>query len=613
MSASPSSRATRLGPACLAAALMLLLASGCGSTSTVFITKHVSVEVAHGGGSLPFDPTQARIQQAAARLEAIAGHPIAFEFDVALLPDWRQDFEEALAEILEGSARDLASEQQQRPEAFAYAMPLIDRVICRYEVERRGAQLDLASHAVVLTGTAGATLVPRGTLSDAIEKAYADMIAGRFANATPDTVAPADRAAYFEWLGSDDEDAQWRASRQAQSRSEPQQPDHSPETILKVLRLAQLVGAGDPKLSGDIRKWLLGLMDDYGGAYWNDAAAVQALPPDAPWHRAEAAWSSWLASSMASLPDDEAGSVVHDAFFPVRDGVKPFPGFDPFAFGLMIEDRWAKAGHPTSESGYYADIVCPIEYDRDDPKGRKNCRDSEWYPYALRSEANTKRLAQALVARRDPVFTRTVFRNVGINLALWRELETDEPTWHDAALEMADDEDQGDAPFSELRRLWRAYPARRGVILYMLAISWGNTDLPAEFIVNDKLDDMATYTKFPANFDGGVTRADFANFVDQGPRAVGLSQWLMPWLTNGWSPVDLLLPHLDAYFGLPDNQRRHAGSSDPFLGTVLYLCKRHETGEFAKLWAYHLKRDAARRPGDPLDTSLGGVTPKECK
>ncbi|HEX8796136.1 MAG TPA: hypothetical protein VF765_34540 [Polyangiaceae bacterium] len=583
-------------PSWLAAPLALIVAAGCGGTSTVFITKHVSVEVAPGGGSLPFDPSQARIQQAAARLETIAGHPMAFEFDVARLPDWRQGFEDALADMLEESARDLADEQRGRPEAFAYAMPLIDRVICRYEVERKGAELDLANHAVVLTGTAGATLVPRGTLSDAIEKAYADMIARRFANVDPDAVARADRAAYFEWLGS-----------------QPSNPEYGPETILKALRLAQLVGTGDAKLSHDIRRWLLDRMDDYARAYWNDTPRVLALPPDAPWHRAEAAWSAWLTATMASLPDDEAGWIVHNAFPPVRDGIRPFPGFDPFDFGLMIADRWAKAGHPTSESAYYADIVCPIEHDQDDPKGRKNCRDSEWYPYALRTDANTKRLAQALIARRDPVLTRTVFRNVGIHLPLWRELEPDEPTWHDAALEMGNDEDAGDAPFSELRRLWRAYPARRGVILYMLAASWGNTDLPSEYIVNDKVDDMAAYTKFPSNFDGGITRADFASFLDQGPRAAGMSQWLMPWLTKGWSPVDLLLPHLDAYFQLPANERSRAGQSDPFTGTVLYVCKRMGQSEFAKLWAYHLKRDAARRPGDALDTSLAGVTPKDCR
>ncbi len=596
-------------------AMALLVTSGCGATSTVFITKHVSVEVAHGGGSLPFDPTQARIQQAASRVEAIAGHPMAFEFDVARLPDWREGFEEVLADILEESARDLTREQQRRPEAFAYAMPLVERVICRYEVERKPAELDLASHAVVLTGTAGATLVPRGTLSAAIENAYAEMIGRRFANVEPDAVAPADRAAYFEWLDSGGADVAWRASMRSQLQhpSQPTEPRYGPGTIQKVLRLAQLAGGGDPKLAADIRKWLLGLMDDYVGAYWNDSASILGLPPDAPWHRAEAAWSTWLASTMSSLPDDEVGSIVHYAFSPVRDGVRAFPGFDPFAYGLMIADRWARAGHPTSESAYYTDVVCPVKYDANDPRGRTVCRDSEWYPYVLRTEESTKRLAQALVARRDPVLTRTIFRTVGTNLALWRELEADEPTWHDATLERANDQEQGDAPVSELRRLWRTYPARRGVILYMLATSWGNTDLPSEYIVNDKVDDMARYTRFPSSFDGGVTRADFASFLEQGPRAVGMSQWVMPYLTKGWSPVDLLLPRLDAYLLLPEDERRRAGQSDPFLGTVLYVCKHEPQGEFAKLWAYHQKREAARKPGDALDSSLGGLTPKECK
>src|SRR5580692_9769707 len=90
------------------------------SGSTVVINT-VVITFTRDPDELPFDPRAARLQAATQQLTAIAGHPVTFQFDIALLPQWRSSFESALTEAIENTARDLDSMRERRPDLFAFA------------------------------------------------------------------------------------------------------------------------------------------------------------------------------------------------------------------------------------------------------------------------------------------------------------------------------------------------------------------------------------------------------------------------------------------------------------------------------------------------------------
>ena len=73
---------------------------------------------------LPFDPRSERLHAASEQLTAIAGHPIGFEFDSALLPEYRESFEDALISAIENTARDLRELKERERAAFDHGVPL---------------------------------------------------------------------------------------------------------------------------------------------------------------------------------------------------------------------------------------------------------------------------------------------------------------------------------------------------------------------------------------------------------------------------------------------------------------------------------------------------------
>jgi hypothetical protein len=418
----------------------------------------------------------------------------------------------------------------------------------------------------------------------------------------PTAVAPGDRRDYFFAVINTP-----RSNTSEPLTPEPRTPDA--EAIRKVLWLEQLVGPADPVLTGRIRDWMVHQGSDFLSAYVNETSKVLALPPSSPWHRAEAAWGAWLTAHVSTFTEQEAQAVGYAISYGGQaTGVQQFPGVDRFAFALSVADMWIREGHPGLRDHNYPaseDIVCSVENDYG--KLSSYCEDGHgwWYKLALQTDADTQRLTQAVLVRKDAMLTQAVALGIGLSpktLDILKVWEQDPGVWRDALLAIARENDwhwMRDWLFPEMRRVWAAHPPWRGTILYALAMAAGEfADNGKEFECN------VAFDHFAHDFAGGVTRTDFASFLDQAPRAIEFARWLMPDRVKGWSVADVIVPKLDAYFALPENSPPDSPRGPGFGALEGFMCYQdHDLADLAKLKAYFDRR-APSHPGDRLNTLM---------
>jgi hypothetical protein len=395
---------------------------------------------------------------------------------------------------------------------------------------------------------------------------------------------------------------------------DPTQPD--PETLRKVLVLGEMVHDSDPKLAKRIREWLFKRSDDYLQAYAFETAKVLTSPPTSRWHQAEDAWGRWVMSVTPSLTEAEAETMTRAVTEYVPEGVHAFPTIERFTLGLAIADLWAREGHPEIDRNRAAfeTTVCGRQNDYGKLSVYCGGRRSFWYGEALASDAGAHRLAQALLARKDTPLTTSAILGVGGSpraLTVLADLEQDASLWRDAVLAVSRMENHSwiqDWLIPELRRVWRARPAWRGVILYALAQASGE-------YADEQHDEhgLVPFARFARDFEGGASRSDVISFLEQAPRALDSIRWILPARTKGFAVVPLVLPHLDAYLALPKGSPTGSPPGPGFGSFVGYLCYHdHDLAGLAELRAYFSKR-APLHPGDPLNTLMAPYSPRACR
>jgi hypothetical protein len=603
----------------LAGTLPFALAAcvGMGQPQAVVVQNHVSVVILPSPDELPFDAANARLEEASAQLAALAGHPIAFEFDVALLPDWRVGFQEMLIDSIESVARDLDELKREKPLVFARGAPRLDRVVSLYDatVDRADAKLDPTGGVLTITGPARRWGVGRGEVTEALADEYARWEFTRWGSARAQDVPAVERRGYFEFLTG-------RNDARARDPREPREPDA--DAVVGAVALSSLVGASDPRLAADVRTWLLGAARDFADAYEHDEERVVALPAWSRWRRAEASWVAWANAGLGSMTDEEKLALVESVFVRTRaaDGVYraasfAFPGFDRFAFGLSIADAWARAGHPRgaaqppAQLALFAAVVCPRSADAGGAPSLVGRCDYVWYRDALDDTVTTRRLTDALLARKDldlveAAFTAIDFMPAGGDklgelLALAQALDANDAEWRRAFHVIADSRAEGgDAPrwVDEARRQWAAHPSRHGALLYALAQV-------------DRYDgDKVGWDRFADTFGARVDARDFAAYLDEGGRATSLAHALWPALSPGWSRAAVLVPHLDAL--LDDPEARRYDSQDPghaLRAIAERLCAEGNVTDLAQIRAY-LGRRVATHPGEDYASMF--AESKEC-
>jgi hypothetical protein len=282
-----------------------------------------------------------------------------------------------------------------------------------------------------------------------------------------------------------------------------------------------------------------------------------------------------------------------------------FPGFDRFGFGLSIADAWARTGHagradrsPGEEELFEATLCVP----KTDPDGREyvpRC-DYEWYRDALDSPATTRRLTDALLARKDLELTRVVFGAVasmprgGDKLAslftLLQAFDGDDAAWGAGFRVVADRySEAGDADrwLDLARRVWPAHAARHAVLLYALVQvdRYGDSD-------------KIGWSRFAQTFGSALGASEFGAYLDQGVRAWSLARVLWPALSGGWSRAADIVPRLDAY--LADGRVRSYDDRDPgaaIRSIAEKLCDEGNVADMGFLAGYFYHRLAAH-PGE---------------
>jgi hypothetical protein len=596
-----------------AACASFLAACAASAPTPVIVHSQVSVVILPSPDRLPFDPSDARLTEATSQLSALAGHPVVFEFDVALLPDWRSDFQEMLIASIENVARDLDALKTSQPAAFAHGAPLLERVVSRYDAQVPHSpepHFDAAAHALVLVGPAHHWGVDRGHAAQALEDEYARWIEERFATARARDLPASDQATYFDFLTDFRIRRAWVEAHAKQLEGRPREPDA--EAVVGVVDLSAIVPPSAGKLTEQVRKWLLRQASEFADAYNHEEQRVATQPPGSMWRRAEGAWVGWLNAHVATMTAEEKRNLLRYVFVRTRgaDGqyrasATAFPGFDRFAFGMAIADAWARSGHakrtdrPPAEDELDESTLCVSKTDPDGKEYAPRC-DYEWYHDAIDDPATTRRLTDALLARKDLDLTRAVLGAIASMprggdklaslLSILNAFDVDDAAWEAGFRVIADRYAEGgdaDRWLDVARRVWPAHPARHPVLLYALV----QVDRYGD-------GDKVGWSRFAETFGTPLDAKEFAAYLDQGERAWSLARVLWPALSRGWSRAAILVPRLDAY--LSDTRVGLYDYRDPgeaIRSIARTLCDEGNVADMAQLAAYFRNRTASH-PGE---------------
>jgi hypothetical protein len=580
----------------------------------VAIHNQISVVVVPSTDELPFDPADARVIEASRQLAAIAKHPVVFEFDVALLPNWRSVFQEVLVTSMENVARDLDALSREQPRAAEHGLPLLERVVSRYDAAieaRPEARLDAAARVLTVRGPATFDGVARGLTTGALEDEYTTWARARYAGVRAQDLPPGERRAYYEFLT----ERLFSRSSGTREQDAPRTPDA--QALLGVIALSSAAGS-PPDLSRDVRAWLLKQAEGLADAYNHEEDRVAALPAASSWRRAEAAWIAWARATLPTATDEERAALAAVMFVRTRgtDGVVrasrvAFPGLDLFAFGVEVADAWARAGHPGRDARSPAQrallgaTVCPVAVDADGVATDNDRCDYGWYDMALDDPAMAHRLLDVLRSRRDKDLVRSAFFAVG---AVPREgdvlarlfglldgIDADDAVWTVAFRVVADRYAEGgdvERWIDLARRQWPSHPSRRGLLLYGLAQvdRYGNND-------------GVGWTRFTETFGGAITASELGALLDQGARGWSLVFVVWPALWKG-PRAPVLLPRLDAYLARTDLDRYDAHDPSHALAAVARrMCEASEVGDMAEL-ARYFRRRVASHPGETFAASF---------
>jgi hypothetical protein len=571
---------------------------------------------------LPFDPRSARLAHATGELADIVGHPVTFELDAALLPEFRSSFEEELIRSIENAARDLASLRKSAPRVFRRSAGMLERIACRYRAAAREASgaFDTGRRTLVITEPPGQAWVQPGVVLRALEEEFEAFLDQRYRGAMPDSVPASEHGAYFEYLtltrpgyGNLSE----RRARLAQGeRTEVDRVASDPHatTILRVARLGEIVGVGQDALAIETRAWLVSEAAWFQHTYETRGELVKQIPPDCAFRRAEAGWVRWLNGNFASLTDEQQVVLARVAFPPrgrcgasdaCLDQPPWLPGFDRIAFGLSVVDRWRADGRPAEGQGKRFEledqVVCP-HFRRDDLRRSRNrgCGQG-FYQQALATGASRSRFAAELSRRADPVLIDETFTNsdsvpADRVVALWRAMEPRRAEWLAASRTIVEHllpEREYREPFvQEAKRLWRDAADKRGVALWLIAESEKGLD----FHYSDP-----RWARFREDYGEPISQSVLGSLLDLGPAALRLVPALWPAIAPGFSRVDAIAARLDRFMDDPGVKATRDGEPGRTLrGLAARMCADHAHQELAKLHARVEQR--ARSHGDEAAT-----------
>jgi hypothetical protein len=460
-----------------------------------------------------------------------------------------------------------------------------------------------------------------------LREAYWHWLDGRFAKVEPEHADDVDL--YFRWITNDrnfgeyvDLDTQEGLAKAPRA-----------VRIGRVARLFPRIAKSTAEDSTYVRarKWLAEQVGYFADAYAEHEAAVRASPPTSAFHRAEAAWVAWLGANVDRLPARDRFEVVDRLAVERRgDRERPlghgryvdiaFPGFDYLAYAMKVTDEWAAAGHPMKSEDapdrmlLFIHVACPAPRDAYGRHSSFFACNHTLYEYAMDRDPSMKGLAAYLLARKDPAITEAAFvdlirlREQGTydaTVNLWRALEGDPAQWKVATGVVADQ--VGIVPdvtllYDEAQRQWRALPALRGSVLYLVAL-----------VSEESHRDLVDWKGFARAFGSAATESDFAGFLDQDAMAPGYAASTWPALSAGWSRAAVLTPRLDKFLDLERQVSTMSMASGSINGIVSRMCDDRAARDLATMHGY-LERRVATHASEQKDLEplLYRTTPGHC-
>ncbi len=570
-------------------------------TPSVTVENDVTIRFSERLERFPFDPRELRLREASRQLAQRSGHLVAFDIDVALLPQEEATFHEALIDALQTLARDLEA-LLGCSRCLVYAPKTI---VIRYDATAtegrsyRHASYDRKTATLTIPVHPDEGLVPEGLLGEVLRDLRADDMVARYAGKDPAAIPAAEHLDYLAYL-----DHGWPDLQTGDYRQESE-----PARIRKLVALH--ARARDETLRAHVRRKLLRLarsaLTDY---HWGHEAALAAECP-----AAIEAYGGFLAENAASLSPGERLEVAQTLYVIDRERrpVPSPPHFDAFAFGLQVIDEWlASTARPAEaptrpeskadrdRDALHGFVACPYIPHSSHP----HCRDEPFYAWAWDTPEHRRRLAAALAERDSLEFTRAALHALqmargpdGAVHELWRMLEDDPAAWAIATRVLGDDHViGGHSPWvaDELERLWRERPAQRGVLLYLLARS--DPDARQE----------AIWGRFAKRFGARPSVRDLEAFLDTSPLSMGCLAGPLG-VVDG-SPVGAVLDRLDRHL---DAGTELEGGYPPIPVLVRHLCDRGAPAERAAVHAHltrRLRDHASERATlrHPLDTLAPG-------
>jgi hypothetical protein len=593
-------------------------------TPAARVPPDVSIVFNAEPGKLPFDPHSVRLRGAMDQLARAAGRAMTLDLDVALLREFQSWFETGIVTAVENAAHDLGDLQRTRPELWAELGGKLATLTFRYDPKAPKVTVKIQDDQEVVLVTVPAkatTFLPHEAALLSLEAQYDAKLPEKYAAGVPASVSVAEKRAYFRALTG--------------QKPPPRKPDDPASTpgvanelrSTSILRAIKFFDVAMPlELRAELHEWLLGEGTYFRDAYLVNVDAVKASPPTSHFHRAEAAWVDWVQQNTHRFTDGERASLARLIF--VKSPVKrqksgppasvgiAFPGFDRTGFGLHVLEEWAAAGHPRVVPGrdrlieLFDLVVCPFEIDSRGDRVQPDSCDHDFYAAVAEKEEAQKRLLDFLLVQKDPVLIETVFANFmrirALHAAsyLWRGLEAEEALWKGATFALA--EELGNVAAGKLNdealRLWQTYPARRGVLLYLLS----------------QIDRYGNDRVAWGSFGDGASRAsaaDFAAFLAFGRRAYATAWVVWPLLGRGWSRAAALVPGLDRFVDDPQTPFFHPQDPELALSQIVSrTCAEKNFADLAKLHAYFVDR-VKKMPNDEarFADALKATTKGNCR
>jgi hypothetical protein len=577
---------------------LFAMAVGCGSTNvrSIVLNSQVTVVVTHiqaeGPAPARIDPTDPRIAVSARAVADLLGHPVTFEIDGALVPQFGASLHERFISAFETTASSLAWGKKNLPEAYAYASPFLRTIAFVYSPieDRAAASLEPQTGTLrVVVRPSASSLLPGPSLNDAFERAFRDHEIAAYANLAPERVPLAEQRAYFHFV---------EGYRPPPTGKESSAPSENRDRIAAILALAVLTR--DESLRAEIDHWLASACDTV--ARLGKAHDEEPAPAD---RAVLATYVAWLNARIDGLELRDRYHIVELVFGPGRGLREIRQGFDMLRFGAHAVDTFMPKSRPDElanhvDEGAIADlVVCPY---RRDPSSRtvssRPYCNGAFYIDVMALPNGAKKLADVLLRKRSDASAEAavlnLFEKKGADAAtaLLQALEPNEGLSMVAVRALADDVAfQAPSSSVETRRQataqlfgwavrdWRTYPRRRAALLYLMTeIGRRNEGLIA-------WSDLAQVLGAP------LGEVELAAFLDESPRALESLDLVGQGLGDGFSRANVVDPRFDRW--LDDTSERNRGGFGPMQMVdriVEVFCSRETLLDVAALQAFLRKR-----------------------